>query len=207
MSKYCIGVNENDQPYLAHFGIKGQKWGVRNYQNPDGTLTEAGKRRYARSYQKELNRLEQDQAMRSARSASLSWYKNSLDKKIERRDFKGKNADELKEKRDIAQKKISDLNDGYKENKKKLDALLEEIDADNNYVWRSYLTQYVNYDASKGLKDISSLFKNQNAYYDSAYGTGYKVKTATDKRKQSVKWNINKDHYSNVPVHTEYYYI
>lgn len=29
-----------------HFGIKGQKWGVRRYQNPDGTLTEEGKRRY-----------------------------------------------------------------------------------------------------------------------------------------------------------------
>ena len=31
--------------YLAHHGIKGQKWGVRRYQNPDGSLTEEGKRR------------------------------------------------------------------------------------------------------------------------------------------------------------------
>lgn len=31
---------------LQHWGIKGQKWGVRRYQNPDGTLTEAGKKRY-----------------------------------------------------------------------------------------------------------------------------------------------------------------
>lgn len=32
--------------YLAHFGINGMKWGVRRYQNPDGTLTEEGKKRY-----------------------------------------------------------------------------------------------------------------------------------------------------------------
>lgn len=31
---------------LYHHGIKGQKWGVRRYQNEDGSLTEAGKRRY-----------------------------------------------------------------------------------------------------------------------------------------------------------------
>lgn len=31
---------------LYHHGIKGQKWGVRRYQNADGSLTSAGKRRY-----------------------------------------------------------------------------------------------------------------------------------------------------------------
>lgn len=32
--------------YLAHHGIKGQKWGIRRYQNEDGSLTPAGRRRY-----------------------------------------------------------------------------------------------------------------------------------------------------------------
>lgn len=31
--------------HLEHHGIKGQKWGVRRYQNPDGSWTEEGKRR------------------------------------------------------------------------------------------------------------------------------------------------------------------
>ena len=32
---------------LMHHGIKGMHWGVRKYQNPDGTLTNAGKKRYS----------------------------------------------------------------------------------------------------------------------------------------------------------------
>lgn len=32
--------------YLAHHGIKGQKWGVRRFQNPDGSLTARGHQRY-----------------------------------------------------------------------------------------------------------------------------------------------------------------
>lgn len=41
---------------LCHHGIKGQKWGVRRYQNLDGTLTDLGKQHYS----KRVNRLARD---------------------------------------------------------------------------------------------------------------------------------------------------
>lgn len=50
---------------LWHWGVKGMKWGVRRYQNADGSLTDAGKRRYstdvaANAKKKKDNRLPEE---------------------------------------------------------------------------------------------------------------------------------------------------
>ena len=50
--------------YFYHSGIKGQKWGVRRFQNEDGTLTEEGKQRYGyydkADGTKDIKRLDKD---------------------------------------------------------------------------------------------------------------------------------------------------
>jgi hypothetical protein len=45
---------------LYHWGIKGQKWGIRRYQNPDGSLTEEGKARYGGDSYDKLSQNQKD---------------------------------------------------------------------------------------------------------------------------------------------------
>jgi hypothetical protein len=44
------------EDYLMHYGIKGQKWGVRRFQNPDGSLTAKGMKRYNRYAKKDAKK-------------------------------------------------------------------------------------------------------------------------------------------------------
>lgn len=46
MSMMSMMKRVNRYNYLEHHGILGMKWGIRRYQNEDGTLTAEGKKRY-----------------------------------------------------------------------------------------------------------------------------------------------------------------
>lgn len=62
---------------LVHHGIKGQKWGIRRYQNFDGTYTKAGLKRYSES----VDRYEQKkQAYKSIKNSGESRYNKQMAK-------------------------------------------------------------------------------------------------------------------------------
>lgn len=43
---YTVREKESDDESLCHYGIKGQAWGKRRFQNEDGSLTNAGRQRF-----------------------------------------------------------------------------------------------------------------------------------------------------------------
>lgn len=72
---------------VCHYGIPGMKWGRRRYQNKDGTLTEAGKRRYAEAARLVINSTaesdadKRDRLLRSSDPIELYNNRHLLSKK------------------------------------------------------------------------------------------------------------------------------
>lgn len=103
-------------PVLCHYGILGQKWGVRRFQYADGTLTPAGRKRYRVTETGDLVRKTKEERKADAKAAR----KEAADKKRQNRIEREHETEEKKKER-IAKsrdpKKIYDNKDlfDYKE--------------------------------------------------------------------------------------------
>ena len=71
---------DNEGAYLAHHGVKGQRWGVRRFQNPDGSLTEKRKRQI-KTLQGKSDKLD-------AKKAKLITKHQNKEAKIDRKKIK-----------------------------------------------------------------------------------------------------------------------
>ena len=138
---------------LYHHGTKGQRWGYRRWQNPDGSLTEAGKKHYGRGIagakKRKLenkmlrNTVESIRARKKADDKYKAWEQgdskyekmndewSKLDDKAERLSnkaaYSGKNSSKMWEEAGKAQKKADDL---WEKVSKQQD--------DNDSIWKEY---------------------------------------------------------------------
>lgn len=83
---------------IYHHGIKGQKWGIRRFQNEDGTLTSAGKKRYDD---------DSTQKIKEASTEKKSDHRKKLEKKYRNQGLSKEDAEKAAEKRIKAEKVVA----------------------------------------------------------------------------------------------------
>lgn len=133
-----------DYNELAHWGVKGQKWGVRRYQNKDGSLTPAGKKR--------VQKLDSERRALTGRITPFAKKIPTSDsqvKKKETRNPKKMSSDELKEK--IA--------------RKRLEKEYREASRDSNSRGRKFVTDVLEDIGKKSLSNIGTQAVNAGLAY------------------------------------------
>ena len=172
-----------EEEYLAHHGTKGQRWGVRRFQNSDGSLTAAGKLRYSvgngeRSISKKVDpksaaKLKKLQVKEEAKlerlkikeAAKNEKYKEKLDKKkshITNKEYVKTISDEkLKaiNNRDIAEKLWLKNNPEKKTVGRYIadDILKPSFEKAMKEQVNNYVSKFVNYSTKKVVDSILNL--------------------------------------------------
>lgn len=163
----CADIQSSYVDSLTHHGIKGQKWGIRRYQNADGSLTPRGQKRYNKNKQYlDQSRAKQDQSIKNNRDyldryskATKSMedegydylHKEGFDDytinraldvtKAQRKRYQAMGEDIIKHQIDMS-KKIDDIDpsaQSYRKTKKLVKNLVKEITLYERNAYNEYL--------------------------------------------------------------------
>lgn len=115
--KYVICNNDNSTIELYHYGVKGQKWGIRRFQDARGRLTDEGKRRYG-SKSRKYGKMAYKNAQKAASVKKMfTKMKKQSDKRMERQ-YRKANDEKYKKEKEM-NKRITNVIDAldkeYKE--------------------------------------------------------------------------------------------
>jgi len=148
---------------LMHYGVMGMKWGVRRYQNPDGTLTTEGRLRYGGLERQASRNDARGEKNLTTRTNIRNRIETRYDKKIAKETSK-RDAENNKDLYDVREARISAL-----ESKKK--AKLKDYDAGT----KAFQNGYKHYsDISRRYRDVKlkalddKSFKKSDEYREAA---------------------------------------
>lgn len=183
---------EEKTNYLAHHGIRGQKWGVRRYQNLDGSLTPAGRRRLSALESSHINTM-----------SSLEADINKRNKSLDKRDENLYNAAEEREKAIKYRKKVDKF-------ERKANRAEDKSDELKRVVWMPGPS------AIKAIKKIDRLDakterfdKKAKKYRDKAEASSTLYKEYNEKamvfdlKSKKAQLNINKGKRALEKIHTK----
>lgn len=157
---------------LVHYGVLGMKWGIRRYQNEDGTLTEAGKARVNKKYSQGVKKLKKY----DAKIQKLNTKKNKLDERTRKQDY-----------RTNRPKRLLETWNGYEKRTAKSEAKLRSLE--NKYRKTDWKSEKMYNKGTKWVEKMSKKFSNIELSSvnkdDISYVEEYLSRVMEDKRRPS----------------------